>query len=227
MDRTLIAGNSGVSFMRYSLRRKKTTRWKVCKSLIDYLRYRYDLLDMQKAYRESLQELVGVREDELIRFCEEWFAEVVRDMIYPQARECVQKHLGRGDIVVIITNSMTYAVEPLARHLRIPYTLATRLEVREGVFSGEYIEPLCFRQGKIFWAEKLAARLGVPVGESTFYSDSITDLPLFERVKYPQVVNPDPKLRAVAKKRGWPIQEFQINKKGSVSVSANKEQKTD
>jgi HAD superfamily hydrolase (TIGR01490 family) len=217
MDRTLIAENSGVSFMRYSLRRKKTTRWKVFKSMVDYLRYRYDLLDMKKAYRDSLQALIGVREDELSQFCEEWFADAVKDIIYPQAQECVQKHLARGDAVAIITNSMTYAVQPVARYLRIPHFLATQLEVREGVFTGDYIEPLCFRQGKIYWAEKLAVELGADLGQSTFYSDSITDLPLLERVKYPQVVNPDPRLRAIAKKRDWPIQQFHTNNKKRVS----------
>jgi HAD superfamily hydrolase (TIGR01490 family) len=184
--------------------------------MVDYLRYRYDLLDMKKAYRDSLQALIGVREDELSEFCEEWFAAAVKDIIYPQAQECVQKHLARGDAVAIITNSMTYAVQPIARYLRIPRFLATQLEVREGVFTGDYIEPLCFRQGKIYWAEKLAVELGADLGQSTFYSDSITDLPLLERVKYPQVVNPDPRLRAIAKKRDWPIQEFHTNNKKSV-----------
>lgn len=220
MDRTLISENSGVSFMRYSLRRKKTNRWKMFKSMIDYLRYRYDLLDMKKAYRDSLKDLIGVREEELSRFCEEWFTDVVQHIIFPEAREIVQRHLTRGDIVAIITNSMPYAVQPLARYLGIPHFLATRLEVREGVFTGDYVEPLCFRQGKIYWAERLAADLGVDLGQGTFYSDSITDLPLLERVRYPRVVNPDPRLRAIARKRNWPIQEFQKNNKKDVRVRA-------
>jgi HAD superfamily hydrolase (TIGR01490 family) len=221
MDRTLIAENSGISFMRYSLQRKKTNRWKMFKSMIDYLRYRYDLLDMKKAYRDSLKGLIGVREEELSQFCEEWFTDVVQHIIFPQAQESVQQHLTRGDVVAIITNSMTYAVQPLARYLRIPHFLATRLEVREGVFTGDYIEPLCFRQGKIYWAEKLAAELGVDLDQGTFYSDSITDLPLLERVRYPKIVNPDPRLRAIAKKRNWPIQEFQKNNKKNIRVSAD------
>jgi phosphoserine phosphatase len=110
--------------------------------------------------------------------------------------------------VVIISNATTYAVAPLARYLGVPHVLATQLEVRQGLFTGNYIEPLCFRHGKVFWAERLAAVLGGEVGRSTFYTDSITDLPLLERVENPRVVNPDPRLRSLAKKRGWPIMEF-------------------
>jgi HAD superfamily hydrolase (TIGR01490 family) len=208
MDRTLIAANSGVSFMRYSLRRRKTTRWKVCKSILDYYLYRFDLLDMEKAYRDSLRPLVGVREEELAHFCREWFEEVVKDLIYPEARDFVRQHKTQGETIAIISNSMSYAVEPLAQYLSISHVLATQLEVCGGVFTGNYIEPLCFRQGKIFWAERLSQQLGVKLGESTFYTDSITDLPLLERVRYPRIVNPDPRLRALARKRGWPVQNF-------------------
>jgi putative phosphoserine phosphatase/1-acylglycerol-3-phosphate O-acyltransferase len=110
--------------------------------------------------------------------------------------------------VAIISNATTYAVAPLAQYLEIPHVLATRIEVRQGVFTGEYIPPLCFRQGKIFWAERLARELGGEVSQSTFYTDSITDLPLLERVRNPRAVNPDPKLRNLARKRGWPILDF-------------------
>ena len=208
----MIDGNSGVSFMRYSLKRGKTNRFKVFKSMIDYFRYRFDLLNMEKAYRDSLKPLIGVREEELVQFCREWFEEEVRWLIYPEARDFVRIHLNGGETVAIISNATTYAVEPLAEYLEIPHILATRLEVRGGFFTGKYVEPLCYRQGKVFWAEKLMQELETEFTGSTFYTDSITDLPLLEYVQNPRVVNPDPKLRALAKKRGWPIQDFQKQK---------------
>jgi HAD superfamily hydrolase (TIGR01490 family) len=209
MDKTLIAGNSGVSFMRYARRHNRASRWREIKALWDYVRYRFDLLDMEKAYRASLELLIGVRAEDLAQFCEDWFAEEIQPLIYAEARYYVREHISRGDVVAIISNATTYAVAPLARHLGVPYILATQLEVRDGAFTGNYIEPLCFRYGKIFWAEKLAVKLRASLEESTFYTDSITDLPLLERVKNPRVVNPDPKLRALARKRGWPVEHFQ------------------
>jgi HAD superfamily hydrolase (TIGR01490 family) len=208
MDKTLISGNSGVSFMRYSLRRGKTTRWKVLKSMVDYVRYRYDLLNMEVAYRDSLRPLVGIREEELVQFCQEWFEDAVRPLIYSEARDIVRQHLGQGQRVAIISNATSYAVAPLAQYLGVQHVLATRLEVRQGVFTGDYIKPLCFRQGKVFWAEKLARELAAEVGQSTFYTDSITDLPLLERVQDPRVVNPDPRLRRLARQRGWAVLDF-------------------
>ena len=208
MDKTLISQNSGVSFMRYSLRRGKTTRWRVLKSTIDYFRYRYDLLNTEVAYRKSLRPLVGVREEELVQFSREWFEEVGRTLIYPQAKDSVRRHLGQGHCVAIISNAASYTVVPLAEYLGIPHVVATRLEVLNGLFTGDYIQPLCFRQGKVFWAERLAREIGADLGRSIFYTDSITDLPLLERVQEPRIVNPDPRLRRLARKKGWTILNF-------------------
>jgi HAD superfamily hydrolase (TIGR01490 family) len=208
MDWTLIAANSGLSFVRYSFRCGKTSPWMMIQTLVDYLRYRFDILDMSKAYRKSLQYLVGVQEEELIHFCQDWFEKVVQKLIFPEARRFVQRHHTRGDFVAIISNSTTYAVAPLAHHLAIPHVLANQLEVHHGRFTGRYVEPLCFRQGKLFWAQRLAQELNTPLEESTFYTDSITDLPLLEAVRYPKVVNPDSRLRTLAGKRGWPILDF-------------------
>jgi len=41
--------------------------------------------------------------------------------------------------------------------------------------------------------------------ENWFYSDSINDRPLLERVTHLVAVDPDAKLAALAKERGWPV----------------------
>ena len=167
---------------------------------------------MEKAYRNSLKLLRGVREEEFVKFCQEWFEDTIRDLIYPQAIDFIRQHQAQGETAVIISNATTYVIAPLARQLEVGHFLGTRPEVRNGIFTGNYTGPLCFRSGKIFWAEKFIRELGGGFTGSTFYTDSITDLPLLERVQHPRIVNPDPRLRALAKKRGWPIYEFRLPK---------------
>jgi len=41
--------------------------------------------------------------------------------------------------------------------------------------------------------------------QTWFYSDSANDLPLLERVTHPVAVDPDPKLEAHARSRGWAV----------------------
>lgn len=46
---------------------------------------------------------------------------------------------------------------------------------------------------------------GFDLADSYFYSDSMNDLPLLQRVAHAVAVDPDPNLRAEAEQRGWPV----------------------
>jgi putative phosphoserine phosphatase/1-acylglycerol-3-phosphate O-acyltransferase len=97
----------------------------------------------------------------------------------------------------------------MADYLGIPgQFVCTHLVSVGGRLTGEVVEPVCYGQGKVVWAERFAAEWGVDLADSTFYSDSISDLPLMERVGRPVAVNPDMRLKRVARRRGWPIERF-------------------
>jgi phosphoserine phosphatase len=81
-------------------------------------------------------------------------------------------------------------------------------EVRDGRLTGAPLLPICYGPGKVEVAQAWARRIGVDVAESTFYTDSFTDLPMLERVRHPFAVHPDPRLRRAARARGWPILDW-------------------
>ncbi|MFI5299519.1 MAG: HAD family hydrolase, partial [Polyangiales bacterium] len=93
--------------------------------------------------------------------------------------------------------------------LGIAHVVSTELEVdARGLFTGKHVPPLAYGAGKIARAQQLADRVGLSLDDAVFYSDSISDMPLFLRVKEQVAVNPDPRLRREAKKRGWRIEEW-------------------
>ena len=49
---------------------------------------------------------------------------------------------------------------------------------------------------------------GFDLREATFYTDSVSDLPLMLRVAEPIAVNPDPRLRRIALARSWRIERW-------------------
>jgi phosphoserine phosphatase len=89
--------------------------------------------------------------------------------------------------------------------------VCNRFEVdAQGRYTGRAHEPLCFGPGKVVLAERYAAGCGVPLAACTFYSDSHSDLPMLEAVGSPVVVDPDPRLRRLARQRGWPIEDWGV-----------------
>jgi putative phosphoserine phosphatase/1-acylglycerol-3-phosphate O-acyltransferase len=133
---------------------------------------------------------------------------VVRNFIYPEAREAIKRHLREGYVVANVTGATRYDAEPLASDLGIEHVICTQLDVRQGMFSGRVVDPICFGEGKIHKLRQFVQDHRIELAWSYFYTDSISDLPLLEIVGHPQVVNPDPLLYRTASRRKWPITMF-------------------
>jgi len=73
--------------------------------------------------------------------------------------------------------------------------------------TGEIAGVPSMRDGKVVRVGQWLARRGWDWAdvETTFYSDSMNDLPLLRAVDAPVAVGPDARLAAIARERGWPV----------------------
>jgi len=142
----------------------------------------------------------------------EFMRAVVQKAIQPQALELVRAHQAAGDAVVIVTATNEFVTRPIAAAFGVPELIAIQLarDPASDWFTGEISGTPSFREGKIARVQAWLAerQLGWDDVESTFYSDSINDLPLLEHVTHPVATNPDDRLRAIALDRGWRILEL-------------------
>jgi HAD superfamily hydrolase (TIGR01490 family) len=133
---------------------------------------------------------------------------VIRPAIRDEALSLVQQHRAAGDEVVIVTATNEFVTRPIAQAFGVGELIAVELaRGPDGWFTGEIAGVASLREGKVVRVGQwLAARgLDWTTVESTFYSDSINDLPLLERVDHPVATNPDQALRAIAAQRGCRI----------------------
>jgi phosphoserine phosphatase len=98
---------------------------------------------------------------------------------------------------------------PIAALFGVHHLIATEPEKNaKGQFTGRVSGTPSFREGKILRVDEWLSELNHSwhdFEETCFYSDSLNDLPLLERVKQAIAVNPDPTLRQHALTAGWPI----------------------
>jgi len=133
---------------------------------------------------------------------------VVAPAIREQAIELVKQHKDAGDQVVIVTATNEFVTAPIARALGVDELIAVRLaRGADDWITGEIDGVPSAREGKVTRVEEWLADRGLDWGsvDSTFYSDSINDLALLEKVDHPVATNPDDKLRVLAAGRGWRI----------------------
>ena len=207
MDRTLLACNSGERWVRFLRRRREISLYRTLRAVGWLLEYRMGVLDFARISERVVAAMHGDEEAAMWEKCTEFLQELL-PTITPAARAAVAHHRAEGHVLAILSSSTPYVTEQLARELDIPHVLCTRLHVEAGRFTGRVHRPVCFGRGKIYWAERFAAEQAIDLGQSFFYSDSYTDLPMLARAGKPVVVNPDPRLLRHARRTGWPIERW-------------------
>jgi len=208
VDFTLISESSMRLYVKYMIPRGEFSRWDLVRGSYYTARYKLGLLDFENMADRATERYAGQPERHMIDLCRQWFEEMVVHYIYPEARELIERHRGQGDALCLLSAATHYLLEPMARHLHIPRYYGNRLEVKDGLFTGRMMRPLCYGAGKLHYAELLARELGVSLKDCAYYSDSITDLPVLAAFGQPVAVNPDRLLARQAKSRGWPILRF-------------------
>ena len=133
---------------------------------------------------------------------------VIGKSIRKEALDLVELHRDAGDELVIVTATNEFVTRPIADAFGVGELVAVELEKNAaGELTGAIAGTPSFREGKVVRVEAWLAARGLDWAstETTFYSDSMNDLPLLETVTHPVATNPDERLRALAQQRGWRI----------------------
>lgn len=206
LDNTLLGGDSDHAWGEYLCERglvdASTYRARNDAFYQDYLA---GTLDVQ-AYQDFCQEILGRHDLEQLAT---WHREFMRDRIEPillaKGEALLAEHRAAGDRLVIITATNRFITGPIAERLGVDDLLATECEMVDGRYTGRSTDVPCFREGKVVRLERWLAENGLSLDDASFYSDSVNDMPLLERVSRPVAVDPDDRLRAEAQARGWAV----------------------
>jgi len=207
LDNTLLAGDSDFEWAQFLIEQGVLDREVYeARNQRFYDEYKAGTLDIHAFLDFQLKPLSRHPRAQLDAWHRVYMERRIRPLIRDKARALVERH--RDDLRVIITATNRFVTAPIAREFGIAELIATEPEQRDGEFTGAVNGVPCFREGKLARLEAWLAGRGGSLAacpESWFYSDSLNDLPLLERVTHPVAVDPDGTLRAHAKRSGWPI----------------------
>ena len=207
LDKTLIAGSSGVYFARAAYQTGMISRGRLARDVYENLRFRLRGSTDERAddVRQRVGAMIaGVRVRDLERLSPRVLAGVL-PRLYPEMLARAYAHQDAGVPVYILTAASQEMADLLAHVLAFDGGLGSRSEIVDGRYTGRPAGPFNYREGKVLSMREVAERECIDLDASYAYSDSESDVPMLRAVRHAVVVNPDPHLRRIAAEEGWEV----------------------
>ncbi|MFW3115037.1 transferase [Mycobacterium haemophilum DSM 44634] len=219
LDGTLVAGFTAIILTQERLRRRDMGVGELLSMVQAALNHTLGRIEFEDLIGKAASSLAGRVIDDLEEIGERMFVQRIESRIYPEMRELVRAHVTRGHTVVLSSSALTIQVNPVARFLGIANMLTNKFETNEdGLLTGGVVKPILWGPGKAAAVQRFAAERNIDLKDSYFYADGDEDVALMYLVGNPRPTNPEGKMAAVAKRRGWPILKF--NSRGGVGIGA-------
>lgn len=198
-DGTLWSGDAGYGFMAWSLEQGLVSR-----STSDWIDTRHRAYQAGKVSEleicgEMVQMYAGLHEEELRGAAARYFAEFVRERIFPEMVSLVAELRARGVELWAVSSTNKWVVSEGVRELGIAagHVLAAEVKADGGIITSELVD-VPTDEGKA----NTLKRVGLARPDAVF-GNSIHDLAMLELARNPFPVNPSPALLTAAAQRGW------------------------
>lgn len=207
LDNTLLAGDSDHAWGEFLISRglvdEVAHREANDRFYADYLAGVLDIHAWLAFTLGPVRKFARRQRDELLA---EFLAGYAKPMVLEAGLKLVREHRRNGDFCMILTATNDLITRPIAKLFEVDALLATEAEIVDDAITGRIHGTPCFQEGKVTkLRDWLAHNSGFEIENSVFYSDSINDLPLLELAGEAVAVDPDDRLRQVARERDWQI----------------------
>ncbi|HEX9290402.1 MAG TPA: HAD-IB family hydrolase [Anaeromyxobacteraceae bacterium] len=208
VDGTLVRTNIVHAFAFYAMNQGSIfgTAWRTARTVAGIPLF----WALDKANRKIFNEVFydsyrGISEDRLVVLARELFQDVLLPAVHPGTTRLVEQARRAGCRIVLVTGALDFTVRDLARHLGADDLIANRMHFVEGIATGRVVPPIVEGAHKAVIIRDYCVREGLALDKSHAYSDSFSDYPMLAVVGHPAAVNPDLRLRNVARAYEWPI----------------------
>ncbi|HJP16228.1 MAG TPA: HAD-IB family hydrolase [Acidimicrobiales bacterium] len=209
LENTLIASNVVASYAWLASRRlssRDRVRF-VTKTLLEApTLLALDRKDRSDFLRYFYRRYEGAPVEQITEDSAEKFSELILSKSFPAAIRRVREHKALGHRTVLITGALDFIVEPL-RPL-FDDIVCAELGQSNGAYTGEMTAVPPTGEARYQALYDYAQEHDLDLRESIAYADSASDLPMLEAVGFPVAVNPETRLAAIARKRGWLVEDF-------------------
>jgi HAD superfamily hydrolase (TIGR01490 family) len=204
VDNTVLPGEaSEVRFFRW-LWQRGVVGWPEARASLSWLMRHLPALSLHPL-RERKLYLAGKPAQVIEPLGEEFCREQLCPCVSPAAMQKIDEHRQAGHTIILLTGSLDFLIDPIATALQADRCFAGCLEQMNGVYTGHFVPPLPYGEGKRQLIDRLARDLTLDLSLCYAYGDSPGDLDVLRAVGHPTVVNPIRGMARIARQRKWPV----------------------
>lgn len=212
LDHTIIDTNSNKHWITKEIGAGRVTPKLVFTAIYWFAKYAMGQgQGAEAAGAEAAMAYAGKSSKQLKKEVRDVFDDKLKHRMRPGCGPSMDMHKQRNERIVICTSSWQYAAQYAAYLFGCETDpeniISSVMEERNGKLTGAIAE-IAYGDGKYLVTKKWCDKNGVDLADCYFYSDSMSDVLLLEKVGHPVVVNPDPRLRKHAEGRGWVIKDW-------------------
>ena len=213
LDNTILNGNSDYTWIKFMIDSGQVDHDEYTKrNEYFYEQYYQGSLDYDAWAEFALSTFKDKTPEQLKGLLKEFLNSIIEPMINIYALRLLHEHSHDNDFMLLASATNSIIVKPIAERLGFKHIIATDVEIIAGKYTGKMKGESALGKGKLNKVKEWMSRNGFSNFENTtFYSDSINDLPLLLEVSNPIAVNPDEQLRATCWEANWEIIELPIH----------------
>lgn len=147
----------------------------------------------------------GLTEDRLITLGEQMLDDVLRPALFKESQDLIDEARRAGCRIVLVTGALDFTIRPLAKYLGADDLIANKMQFVGGIATGKVIPPIIEGANKANAIRDYCVKHKLALDQSHAYSDSASDYAMLAVVGRPTAVNPDLRLRSLARAYQWPI----------------------
>lgn len=207
LDNTILNGDSDYSWINFLIEKRLVDKDEYeRKNKYFYDQYYQGKLNYDEWAEFALTTIKGKKPEEIEDILSKFLSEIIEPMINIYALKLLHDHTHNNDIMLLASATNSVIVEPIAKRLGFKNIVSTEVEIIDEIYTGKLLGIPALSEGKLIKVKEWMLQNSIESFDNTsFYSDSINDLPLLAAVSKPVAVNPDDMLREECRKRSWEI----------------------
>ena len=207
LDNTILNGDSDYSWINFLIEKRLVDKDEYeRKNKYFYDQYYQGKLNYDEWAEFALTTIKGKKPEEIEDILSKFLSEIIEPMINIYALKLLHDHTHNNDIMLLASATNSVIVEPIAKRLGFKNIVSTEVEIIDEIYTGKVLGIPALSEGKLIKVKEWMFQNSIESFDNTsFYSDSINDLPLLAAVSKPVAVNPDDMLREECRKRSWEI----------------------